>query len=203
MALDMKAVADLRARTGAGILKCKKALEDAGGDLDKAIRLLREAGLVSAVSKASRKAKEGVVASYIHAGGKIGVLVEINCETDFVALNPSFQAFVKDVALHVAAAEPRFVRREDVCAETVEQEKSIYKAQAEREGKPEKVQAKIIEGRLEKFFSQICLLEQPFVKDPDMTVGDLTKTCITTLGENIVIRRFARFKLGEDADDQS
>lgn len=190
-------VRELRERTGAGMLDCKKALTEAGGDMDKAIQLLREKGLATAQKKAGRVASQGMVGSYIHAGGKIGVLIEVNCETDFVARTTEFQELVRDLAMQVAAASPRWVRREEVPAEVIEAERNIYRTQAASSGKPAQVVEKIVEGKLEKFFSESCLLEQPFIKDPERTVGQLVTEAISRIGENIVVRRFARFQLGE------
>ncbi|MCX8071289.1 MAG: translation elongation factor Ts [Candidatus Binatia bacterium] len=190
-------VRELRERTGAGMLDCKKALTEAGGDMDKAIQILREKGLATAQKKAGRTASQGMVGSYIHAGGKIGVLIEVNCETDFVARTSEFQDLVRDLAMQVAAANPRWVRREEVPGEVIEAERNIYRAQATGSGKPPQVIEKIVEGKLEKFFADTCLLEQPFIKDPDRTVGQLVTDAIARIGENIVVRRFARFQLGE------
>lgn len=197
MAITAAMVKELREKTGAGMLDCKKALEEAGGDLDKAVTILREKGLSAAAKKAGRAATEGAVESYIHGGGKIGVLVEVNCETDFVGKNEDFRAFVRDIAMHIAASNPQYVSREDVPADVIEKEKEILRAQALNEGKPEHVVEKMVEGRINKFFEEACLLEQSFVKDPDKTVAQLVSEKIATIGENITIRRFARFELGE------
>jgi len=197
MAVDAKAVKELRERTGAGMLDCKKALEEANNDITKAAELLREKGLSAAANKAGRIATEGVVETYIHAGGRIGVLVEINCETDFVGKTDSFKEFARDIAMQIAAANPRYVRREEVPQEDVEKEKEILKAQALNEGKPEKIIEKMVEGRIGKYYEEYCLLEQTFVKDPDKTISQLLNEKISTIGENISIRRFARFELGE------
>ncbi|WP_340024079.1 translation elongation factor Ts [Paenibacillus sp. FSL K6-1096] len=197
MAVDAKAVKELRERTGAGMLDCKKALEEANNDITKAAELLREKGLAAAANKAGRVATEGTVESYIHAGGRIGVLVEINCETDFVGKTDSFKEFARDIAMQIAAAKPLYVRREEVPAADVEKEKEILKAQALNEGKPEKIVEKMVEGRISKFYEEYCLLEQPFVKDPDKTISQLLNEKISTIGENISIRRFVRFELGE------
>ncbi len=194
-------VRDLREKTNAGMMDCKRALAEAGGDLDKAEEILRAKGIASAGKKASRSAKEGTVASYIHLQGKVGVLVEVNCETDFVAKNENFRAFVKDITLHIAAANPSCVSREQVNATEIEREKSIYRQQVE--GKPANIVDKIVEGKIEKFYSTVCLMEQPFIKDPDMTIGDLVKAKISELGENIVIRRFTRYMVGEGAADEA
>ncbi len=192
-----QSVKELRERTGAGMMDCKKALTETDGDMDKAIELLREKGLAAAAKKSGRIAAEGIVDAYIHGDGRIGVLVEVNSETDFVAKNDEFRAFVKDVAMQIAAANPQYVSREEVPADVVEKEKEILKAQALNEGKPEKVVEKMVEGRIEKFYKEICLLEQPFIKDPDKTVKDLLVEKIATIGENMNIRRFARFEKGE------
>ncbi|NGM81121.1 translation elongation factor Ts [Paenibacillus sp. 7124] len=197
MAVDAKSVKELRERTGAGMLDCKKALEEAGGDLNKAIEILREKGLSAAANKAGRAATEGVVESYIHAGGRIGVLVEINCETDFVGKTDQFKEFARDIAMQIAAAAPRFVRREEVPAEEIEKEKEILRAQALNEGKPEKIVDKMVEGRINKYYEEHVLLEQAFIKDPDKTISNLLNEKISTIGENISIRRFVRYELGE------
>jgi elongation factor Ts len=198
MSVSTESVSRLREMSGAGVLKCKQALEKCAGDMEKALRMLREEGLAASVKKEGRSAREGLVASYIHAGGRIGVLVEVNCETDFVARNEEFQGLVRDIAMHVAAAEPRYLQRSDVPEKVLDEERAIYRAQAQKENKPPQVQEKIVEGRVNKFYGQVCLLEQPFIKDPDQTVADLIKSKIATIGENIVVRRFARFKLGEE-----
>jgi elongation factor Ts len=190
-------VRELRDKTGAGILDCKKALAHSGGDLEKAVVYLREKGLAAAAKRSGRAASEGAVSSYIHAGGKIGVLIEVNCETDFVARTPQFQALVKDLAMQVAAANPRYVRREEITPDVIEAERNICRAQASGTGKPAAVIEKIIDGKMEKFFSDVCLLEQPFIKDPQRTAGQLVTDAVAQLGENIVVRRFARFLLGE------
>jgi len=190
-------VNELRKATGAGLMDCKKALTETGGDMEKSIDYLRKKGLAAASKKAGRIATEGLVGSYIHAGGKIGVLVEVNCETDFVAKNESFQVFVKDVAMHIAAAAPQCVRREEVEEAVIEREKEIYRAKARESGKPENIIEKIIDGQINKFYADICLIEQPFVKDPDKTIQTYLNETIATIGENISIRRFARFVLGE------
>jgi len=190
-------VNDLRKATGAGLMDCKKALTETGGDMEKAVDYLRKKGLAAASKKAGRVATEGLVGYYIHAGGKIGVLVEVNCETDFVAKNETFQAFVKDVAMHIAAASPQYVRREEVPAAALEREKDIYRAKARETGKPDNIIEKIIEGQINKFYAEICLLEQPYVKDPDKSVQTYLNETIAAIGENVSIRRFARFVLGE------
>ncbi len=178
-------------------MDCKKALTETDGDHEKAIDYLRKKGLAAASKKAGRAATEGLVGSYIHAGGKIGVLVEVNCETDFVAKTDSFQAFVKDIAMHIAAASPLYVRREEVPADVIEREKDIYRAKAKESGKPDNIVEKIIEGQVGKFFADICLLEQSFVKDPDKSIQTYLNETIANIGENISIRRFAKFNLGE------
>jgi len=190
-------VKELREKTGAGIMDCKEALAKAEGDLEKAIQFLREKGLATAQKKAGRTATEGIVGSYVHLGGKIGVMVEVNCETDFVARNSDFQQLVKDVAMHIAAANPTYVRREEVPAETLAKEKEIYANTAKNENRPEKAMEKIVTGKLEKFLSEICLLEQPFVKNPDVTVGGLVTQLVQKTGENVQIRRFVRFRVGD------
>jgi elongation factor Ts len=189
-------VKQLRDKTNAGMMDCKNALVESAGDLSKAEDLLRKKGIASASKKASRTAKEGVVASYIHLQGKVGVLVEINCETDFVAKNDIFRDFVKDITLHVAAAHPLYVSREQVPAESVEREREIYRAQVI--GKPANIVEKIVEGKVDKFFSNVCLLDQAFIKNPDQTIKELVSSKIAELGENIVIRRFARYAVGEE-----
>ena len=195
--MDAKLVKELREKSGAGMMDCKKALVATDGDIQKAMEYLREQGLAATNKKAGRVAAEGVVESYIHMGGKIGVLVEINCETDFVAKTDGFKAFAKDVAMHIAAATPTYVSTEEVPEADVEHEKVILIHQALNEGKPEKIVDKMVEGRIGKFYKEICLLEQPFVKNPDITIEDLVKEQIMAIGENVKIRRFARFQLGE------
>lgn len=197
MAVSAAQVKELREKTGAGMLDCKKALEETNGDLDRAAEILRERGLAAAAKKAGRIATEGVIESYIHGGGRIGVLVEVNCETDFVGKTDQFREFVRDIAMHIAASSPKYVRREDVPAEDIEKEREILRAQALNEGKPEKVVDKIVEGRISKYYEEYCLLEQQFVKDPDKTVQELLNEKISTIGENISIRRFVRYELGE------
>lgn len=197
MAVSASAVKELRERTGAGMLDCKKALDETGGDVEKAIALLREKGLAAAANKAGRIATEGVVESYIHAGGRIGVLVEVNCETDFVAKTDQFREFARDIAMQIAAANPKFVRREEVPADEIEKEKEILKNQALNEGKPEKIVEKMVEGRISKYYEEYCLMEQSFIKDPDKTISALLNEKISKIGENISIRRFVRYELGE------
>ena len=195
------AIKALREKTGAGMMECKKALIEAGGNEERAIEILRERGLASAKKKEGRVAAEGVVGSYIHMGGKVGVLVEVNCETDFAARSPEFQQLVKDIAMHVAAAEPRHVSREEVTVATLDKEREIARAQAKNDpknaNKPDQVIDKIIEGRLNKFYEEFVLLDQPFIKDPAKTVGELVTDKIAQIGESITIRRFARYKMGE------
>lgn len=190
-------VKELREKTGAGMMDCKKALTEANGDMEKAVKLLREKGLAAAAKKASRIATEGLVEAYIHGGGRIGVLVEVNCETDFVAKNEDFKNFVKEIAMQIAAAKPLYVRREEVPQEEIDREKEILRNQALNEGKPEHIVDKMVQGRIDKYFKEICLLEQPYIKDPDKTVEQLLKEQIAKIGENISIRRFSRFELGE------
>jgi elongation factor Ts len=197
MSVTPQMVKELRERTGAGMMDCKNALLETKGDMEQAIDYLRKKGLASAAKKAGRVTAEGAVASYIHAGGKIGVLVEINCETDFVARTDQFQELVRDVAMHIAATDPRFVRREEVTEDVLVRERDIIRERTLAEGKPEKVVDKIVDGRMEKFFAESVLLEQPFVKDPDKTVGELIAERIGKIGENIQVRRFARLALGE------
>lgn len=197
MAIDAKLIKDLREKTQAGIADCKKALEACDGDMEKAADFLREKGLTTAVKKSTRIASEGVVASYIHMGGKIGVLVEVNCETDFVARNEIFQQFVKDVAMQIAASQPLYVTKEEVPADALEKEAAVLRAQALNEGKPEKIVDKIVEGRMSKYYEDYCLLEQTFVKDPDLKIKDVLTQTIAKLNENIKIRRFTRYEMGE------
>lgn len=197
MAISASMVKELRQKTGAGMMDCKKALTETNGDMEKAIEYLREKGIAGASKKADRVAAEGIVESYIHAGGRIGVLVEVNCETDFVAKTPEFGAFVKDIAMQIAAMNPKYVRREEVAEEEVEQEREILKQQALQEGKPANIVDKMVEGRLVKHFKEICLLDQVFVKDNDKTIDKLVKEQISRIGENITIRRFVRYELGE------
>ncbi|SHE93618.1 translation elongation factor Ts (EF-Ts) [Caldanaerobius fijiensis DSM 17918] len=197
MEITASMVKELRERTGAGMMDCKKALTEANGDMDKAIEILREKGLAAAAKKAGRIAAEGIIDSYIHGGGRIGVLVEVNCETDFVARTDDFKNFVHDIAMQIAAANPQYVSKEDVPVEVVEKEKEIYRAQAKNEGKPDKVIEKMVEGRLEKYYKEVCLLEQPFIRDDSKTIKQLLNELIAKIGENIVIRRFVRFELGE------
>src|SRR3954449_867156 len=201
MQIDPKIVKELRDRTNAGMMDCKRALTEANGDLGKAEVILRTKGIASASKKASRVTKEGIVASYIHLQGKVGVLVEVNCETDFVAKNENFREFVKDITLHIAAAHPLYVNRAEVPGNLIESEKAIYAGQVK--GKPENVVEKIVGGKLDKFYSTMCLMEQGFIKNPDQTVKELVATKIAELGENIVIRRFTRYLVGEPVSNDS
>ncbi|HBK59406.1 MAG TPA: translation elongation factor Ts, partial [Firmicutes bacterium] len=196
MEITASLVKDLRERTGAGMMDCKKALLETLGDLDKAIIVLREKGLAAAAKRAGRETSEGMVDAYIHMGGKIGVLIEVNCETDFVAKNAQFQALVHDLAMQVAASRPLYVSRDQVPEELVRRESEIYRSQAINEGKPEKFADKIVPGRMTKFYQEVCLLDQPFIRDPEKTVADLIGENIGTIGENISVRRFVRFERG-------
>jgi elongation factor Ts len=197
--MDIKAaqVKELREATGAGIMDCKEALRESQGDADKALRILREKGLAGAQKKAGRVASEGIIDAYIHLNSRIGVLLEVNCETDFVARNETFRAMVHDVAMHIAAAKPLYVSADSVPDGVLEEEKEINRKRALKEGKPEKVVDKIVEGRMNKYFEETCLLDQPFVKDPEISVGELVKRTIAAVGENVVVRRFSRFQVGE------
>ncbi len=197
MEITAKMVKELRDKTGAGMMDCKKVLSETDGDFDKAVTMLREKGIAKAASKAGRATSEGVIASYIHQGDKLGVMVEINCETDFVARTENFQKFARDVAMHVAASAPLCVRREEIDQDLLQKEREIYRHQAQNEGKPANIIDKIVDGKVEKYFAEVVLLEQPFIKDPDKTVGDLVKETIGSLGENIIVKRFVRFALGE------
>jgi elongation factor Ts len=197
MAVDMDAVKELRARTGAGVLDCKKALAECGGEIEKSVDSLREKGLAKAAKKVGRTASQGMVFSYIHTNGKIGVLVEVNCETDFVARTDEFQALGHELAMQVAASMPLYVSPEDVDAAALEREKEIYRHQAIEEGKPAHIVDKIAEGRVHKFYEDTCLLEQAYIREPDRHIKDLVMEAIAKLGENIVVRRFARFSIGE------
>ena len=199
MDIPAKLVKELRDRTNAGFNDCRAALIEAGGDIEKAIAVLRKKGQAAAAKKATREASEGLVGSYIHAGGKIGVMVEVNCESDFVARTEAFQNLCHDIAMHVAALDPKYVRREEVTAEMLEKEREIYKAQALATGKPEAVVEKIVTGKMEKFYEENCLYEQHYIKDEGTTIGEMVNAAIAKLGENISIRRFARFKVGEVA----
>ena len=190
-------VKELREKTGAPMMDCKQALTDAKGDLDQAVVLLRKRGVSVAAKKASRATSEGAVESYIHAGGKIGVLVEVNCESDFVARTEDFKELIHDIAMHIAASDPKFVRKEDVTPDAYEREKDIYRSQAAATGKPPQVVEKIVEGKMSKFYEEVCLYEQPFIKDQTVSIAQLIATKIGKLGENIAVRRFSRFKVGE------
>lgn len=197
MQVTAQMVKELRERTGAPMMQCKTVLQEVDGSIDDAIELLRKKGLAAAAKKAGRIAAEGAVGSYIHAGGKIGVLIEVNCETDFVGRTDGFQQLVRDLAMHVAAAEPRFVRREEVTDDVLEQERRIYSEQVLESGKPEHLVDRIVTGKMEKFFSEAVLLEQAYIKNPDQTVGQMIAEAVASIGENIQVRRFVRFKLGE------
>ncbi|MEA3311306.1 MAG: translation elongation factor Ts [candidate division WOR-3 bacterium] len=198
MVSELDAIRELRARTGAGVLDCKKAIAESGGDVQKAIDVLRKRGIARAESKAGREAKEGIIEAYIHPGAKLGVLLELNCETDFVARNQEFKNLAHDVAMHIAASDPVAVSRGDVPEEVLQREREIYTEQARASGKPEHVIEKVVVGRLDKYYKENCLLEQPFVKDPDKTVKDVVTEAIALLGENIFVQRFQRFKVGEE-----
>lgn len=198
MTITADQVKQLRERTGAGMMECKKALTEAAGDLDRAVDALRRSGIAKAEKRAERAASEGLVESYIHPGNRVGVLIEVNCETDFVARTAEFQALVRDLAMQAAAAGAEYVRREDVPAERVERERGIFVGQLEGQGKPAAILDKIVSGKVDKFYSEICLLEQGFIKDDSKTVGDLVKEASARTGENIVVRRFSRFRLGQD-----
>ncbi|HJU63980.1 MAG TPA: translation elongation factor Ts [Candidatus Binatia bacterium] len=197
MEVNATLVRELRDKTGAGIMDCKRALAETRGDLDNAISYLRQKGLAAAAKKADRVAADGAVGAYVHPGGKIGVLVEINCETDFVARTAEFQSLLKDIAMQIAAANPRYVRREDLSADELEKEREIYRRQGVESGKPEKVIEKIVDGKMERFFSEVCLLEQAFIKDPDHKVADVVNDVVARLKEKIEVRRFVRYHLGE------
>jgi elongation factor Ts len=190
-------VKELREKTGAPMMDCRNALTEAKGDMENAVVVLRKRGMASAAKKASRTASEGAVGTYIHAGGKIGVLLEVNCESDFVARTPDFQELLKDIAMHIAATDPRYIRKEDVTAEDLDREKEIYRAQAAQTGKPAPVIEKIVEGKMSKFYEEVCLLEQPFIKEQTVTIAQLIAQKVGKLGENIQVRRFARFKVGD------
>lgn len=196
-------VKELRERTGAGMMDCKKALNECNGNMDKAIDFLREKGLAAAAKKAGRVAAEGIVESYIHGGGRIGVLLELNCETDFVAKTEGFKSLAKDIAMQIAAANPAYVSRSEVPASIIEHEREILRVQALNEGKPAHIVEKMIDGRVEKYYKEVCLLEQPFIKDPDKTVTQLITESISKIGENIAVRRFTRYQLGEGIEKKS
>jgi elongation factor Ts len=191
-------VKELREKTGAPMMDCRSALTEAKGNIEEAVIVLRKKGMASAAKKASRTANEGAVGTYIHAGGKIGVLVEVNCESDFVARTEDFQELLKDIAMHIAATDPRYVRREDVTPEDLDREKDIFRAQAAATGKPAPVVEKIVEGKMSKFYEEVCLLDQPFIKDQTVAIKDMIATKVGKLGENITVRRFARFKVGDN-----
>ena len=197
MAISAKEVKELREKTGAGIMDCKAALKEADGDMEKAIEILKKKGIAKAAKKASRVASDGLIGSYIHHGGKIGVLVEINCETDFVAKTDDFKNLVNEIAMQIAASNPLYVKREDIPEEVLNKEKEVYRAQALESGKPEKIVDRIVEGKMEKYFKEVCLLEQPYIRDDEKTVKDLINETIAKVGENIVVRRFVRYVLGE------
>jgi elongation factor Ts len=199
MEISAKLVKELRDRTGAGMMECKKALVEAKGNLAEAEIILRKHGIASASKKSARTTRQGIVSSYIHPGAQIGVLVEVNCESDFVARTDDFQGLVKDLAMQIAAADPQFIRKEDVTAELLDKERDIQRGRALQEGKPEKMLDKIVEGRLQKFYEEVCLYEQPFIRENSTTVADLIKAAIAKLGENISVSRFVRFKVGEAA----
>ncbi len=201
MEINAAQVKELREATGAGIMDCKKALQESTGDVDKALRILREKGLAGAQKKAGRIAADGIIDAYIHLNNRIGVLLEVNCETDFVARNETFRTLVHDVAMHIAASKPLYVSSEDIPEEVLEQEREINRGRALKEGKPEKVVDKIVEGRMSKYYEEVCLLDQPFVKEPDITVGELVQRTIAAVGENVIVRRFARFQVGESLEE--
>lgn len=202
MAISAQAVKALRERTGAGVMECKRALEEAGGDMERAVEILRQRGQAAALRRAGREAKEGLIVSYVHAGGRIGAMVEVNCETDFVARTDLFRQLAQELAMQVAAMNPRYLTREDVPPSVVEKEVSIYREQARAEGKPEHVLDRIAQGRLEKFFQEVCLMEQSYIRDDKRTVKELVNEAIARLGENIVVRRFVRFEVGEALDGE-
>ncbi len=203
MEINAQTVKQLRERTGAGMMECKSALVEAKGDLNEAEVVLRKRGIASANKKSSRTTKQGVIASYIHPGAQLGVLIEVNCESDFVARTDDFQGLVHDLAMQIAAADPKFLRKEDVTPAALEKERDIHKARALSEGKPEKMIDKIVEGRLNKFYEEVCLYEQPFIKENTTTIADLIKTKIAKLGENISVSRFVRFKVGDAAEESA
>ncbi|ATW24542.1 translation elongation factor Ts [Candidatus Formimonas warabiya] len=196
-------VKELRERTGAGMMDCKKALTEANGEMEKAVEILREKGLAAAAKKAGRIAAEGLVEAYIHGGGRIGVLVEVNCETDFVAKTDEFRQLCRDIAMQVAASKPEFVSRDEISQAVIEKEKEILRAQALNEGKPEKVVDKMVEGRIDKYYKEVCLLEQPFIKDPDKTVQELLTEKVAKIGENISVRRFVRYQVAEGIEKKT
>jgi len=197
MAISAKEVKELREKTGAGIMDCKAALKEADGNMEKAIEILKKKGIAKAAKKASRSATDGLIASYIHHGGKIGVLVEVNCETDFVAKTDDFKNLVNEIAMQIAASNPLYVKREDIPEEVLNKEKEVFRAQALESGKPEKIVDKIVNGKMEKYFKEVCLLEQPYIRDDEKTIQDLINEAIAKMGENIIVKRFVRFVLGE------
>ncbi len=194
----MDLIKELREKTGAGVMDCKKALISANGDIEKAVEILRKEGIAVAEKKGARVAKEGRIESYIHPGNKIGVLVEVNCETDFVARTDEFKTLAKEIAMHIAASSPRYISVNDVPQDVLEKEKEIYATQARNEGKPEHVIDRIVQGKIEKFYQEVCLLEQPWIRDPEKKIKDIINEAIARLGENIIVRRFVRFELGKD-----
>jgi elongation factor Ts len=198
LSINTDLIKELREKTGAGVMNCKKALLESGGDIEKATEILRKAGIATAEKKGTRVAKDGRIESYIHPGNRLGVLIEINCETDFVARTDEFKILTKEIAMHIAASNPRYISTTDVPEEVLEKEKEIYATQAKNEGKPPQVIDRIVQGKLEKFYQEICLLEQPWVRDPEKRIKDLINETIAKLGENIIIRRFVRFELGKD-----
>ncbi len=200
MAATTAQVKELREKTGAGMMDCKAALDESGGDLEQAIDILRKKGLAQAAKRAGRVAKDGVIGHYIHMGGKVGVLVEVNCETDFVARTPEFQTLAKELAMHIAAASPLVVRREDLAADVLDKEREIYRAQFAGSGKPANVIDKIVEGKLDSYYAQVCLMDQPSVRDPNVTIRQMVAAATAKTGENVTVTRFARFKLGELAE---
>ncbi len=201
MAVTAAQVKELRDKTGAGMMDCKSALDETGGDIDKAVDVLRKKGLAQAAKRAGRLAKDGVIGHYIHLGGKVGVLVEVNCETDFVARTPDFQTLAKEIAMHIAAASPLVVRREDLPADAVDKEREIYRAQFAASGKPANVIDKIVEGKLDSYYAQVCLMDQPSVRDPNVTIKQMVAAATAKTGENVTVTRFVRFKLGEVAQE--
>jgi elongation factor Ts len=200
VAITAEQVKQLREKTGAGMMDCKSALSEADGDMEKAVDILRKKGLASAAKRSGRATKDGMVGHYIHMGGKVGVLAEVNCETDFVARTPDFQTLAKEIAMHIAAADPKYVRREDIPADVLEKEKEIYRAQFEGSGKPANVVEKIVEGKLESYYAQVVLLDQPSVRDPNVTIKQMVASAAAKTGENVTVSRFVRFKLGELAE---
>ncbi|HOE18221.1 MAG TPA: translation elongation factor Ts [Syntrophorhabdaceae bacterium] len=201
MEITAEAVKKLREKTGVGLMDCKEALKHSGGDMEKAIEFLREKGLAKLQKRMGKVASEGIIASYIHTGGKVGTIVEVNCETDFVANTKEFQEFAKDIAMQITASVPLYVKREDIPVEVIEKEKNIYRKQALESGKPEKIIDKIAEGKLEKFYQEVCLVEQSFIKNPDISVKDLLEELIVKMGEKILVNRFIRFQLGETIEE--